>query len=42
MDVDAVKRFLYIHDGKTPNKRKLELKDLQNIESITFVELLSF
>lgn len=42
MDVDAVKRFLYIHDGKTPNKRKLELKDLQNIESLKFVELLSF
>jgi len=42
MDVDAVNRFLYIHDGKTANKRKLELKDLQNIESLTFVELLSF
>jgi hypothetical protein len=42
MEVDAVKRFLYMHDGSTRNKRKLELRNLQNIESLTFVELLTF
>jgi hypothetical protein len=41
-EVSSVKRFLYMHDGKTRNKRALTITNLQNIETLTFEELLTF